>query len=549
MVKALLFFLLFCAIFILGAPHGVVHWFIHALCLAFALPFLYKLSKYYLFWFMLLLCLFCASEPRFSIEYYLIAMGFVGWGLSDWWLNLKKRDRAIFFLTSFTLLLITNLTLIGFAERGAHLAWLPIFLGLYFEPSRNRIMYTISGIGLLFSNKVSTVIAFLSLLFNRFKTLAIAFVVLIAMFPVLLLKDGIASFIETSVNSRISIWQSSFQGFLASPIFGHGFKTFALDYPEYKIPGEEWGTHIAQQIAHGHSLFFHYIFELGLVGIILMCVLFYLLYKRAPKALLPFFIVSLLYVPLILFGEFLLASLLLAPFFQKKAEDEHRSIGLIFSQFPRKYLFIPAILVYVVALASFVPSAVGHYYYDQGKFTQAIKWDKQNALYFLARGINRMGEGNKDGSLHDFTKATILAPSVGYMHGYLAASALSYQSYEVAKRQIEEAIRLSGANPYWEFIAALANFKDKDTFHNYFWRATKTHPGIVKEVSDPEAEARMYIGGSKSDVRVLSFHRKGPKFYLPLPYVPDCPTKAWELRKQLLDEEKLKKKDKSQAAG
>jgi len=474
-------------------------------------------------------------------------MGFMAWGLSDWWLNLRKKDRLVFLLTSFTLLFIGNFSFIGFSERGAELLWFPVFLALYLKPSRNKILYSVSGILLLISNKASTAIAFFSILFSRFKAYMFGILFFIAAGLGYAVKDLLPDFFSASVNSRISIWQSSVQGFLASPIYGHGFKTFVLDYPEYKIRGEEWGTLLVQQIAHGHSLFFHYLFEFGLIGALLLIIFFYLIYKRAPKAILPLLIVSCFDVPITLYSEFLLASLILAPFFQKKAANENTSIKVLCAQIPKKYSIIFIILAYSLALYSLIPSFVGHFYYDQKNYTQAIKWDKENSLYYLVRGVERLSTDRYQASSEDFKKAISLTPGVGYIYGYLAAAQLALHDNESAKKNIDKAMKLYGINAYWEFIAALANYEDEELFNIYFWRAMKSRTDLIKEVRNPDKQAGVYIGSKESDVRVLSFYRQGPRLFLPLPYIPDCPDKPWILRKRLLEEAKLKKKSKSQA--
>jgi hypothetical protein len=374
MKKAFSYLFLFVAIYVLGSPYSFSNYYIHALALVFSLVFLHKLSRYYLFWLVLGLCLFFSSSSRFSVEYFLIAMGFMSFGMSNWWLSLGKRDRAIGLSSIFITLAICHFAGLGFAEKGAFLRWIPIFLVLYFCPSSNKSIYGISGLILLFSNKTSALVSFLSIFVMRYKKLFVIIASLLLIGTGVVYFEGAKLFFERSINSRVFIWSSCIQGFLASPIWGHGFKNFALEYPNYKIIGKSWATLGSQQISHGHSLFFNYLFELGLIGIIILALFFYLIYKKAPLAFVPFLILSLIDIPISFFSEFLLASLIFAPFLMKKNSDESRLVSILTAKLPQGFKLLSVLILYAISLWSFIPSAIGHYYYDKKDYNKAIEW-------------------------------------------------------------------------------------------------------------------------------------------------------------------------------
>jgi tetratricopeptide (TPR) repeat protein len=537
MKKVLFCLFLFVAIYILGSPDSFSNYFIHALALVFSLVFLYKLSRYYLFWFLLVICLFLSNYPRFSVEYFLIAMGFMSFGMSNWWLSLGKRDRAIGLSSIFVTLVICHFVGLGFAEKGAFLRWIPIFLVLYFCPNSNKTIYGISGLILVLSNKTSALVSFLSIFVMKYKKLFVVILSLIIIGTGVFYLEGAKLFFERSINSRVFIWSSCIKGFLASPILGHGFKNFVLEYPNYKIIGQSWATFRYQQVAHGHSLIFHYLFELGLIGIAILALFFNLIYKKAPLAFVPFLILSFIDIPISFFSEFLLASLIFAPFLTKKNLNEKKLVLFLTAKLPHCFKLFSIIILYAISLWSFIPSAVGHYYYDKQDYSRAIQWDKQNSLYYFMRGAVIM-QSNPYQAKSDYQQAIKLSPTIGYYYGYLSLIELSLNNYEAANAAIQEAMRLSGSNPYWNFIAALANFKDHEIFWNYFNKANYAQPKIYELACDPNTVASLSIGQRDSDIRVMSFFRTGPLLMVPLPYISECPESRFLIRKRLKEIDK-----------
>ena len=73
-------------------------------------------------------------------------------------------------------------------------------------------------------------------------------------------------------------------------------------------------------------------------------------------------------------------------------------------------------------------------------------------------------------------------------------------------------------------------------FHRHFKTAIKSYPEIIDQARNPNAHANIYIGSDSSDVRVMSFFRRGSKLFLPLPYIKNCPREAEVLRQKLLKE-------------
>jgi tetratricopeptide (TPR) repeat protein len=461
-------------------------------------------------------------------------MGFVSWGMSAWWINLGRNQRAICLLSIFATLSLAHFMGFGFAEKGVFLSWLPIFLVLYYNPASNKMIYGASGFLLLFSNKISALLSFLSIFVARYKKILIVIFSLGLIGLGVFCFEGEKLFFERSINSRVFIWLSCAKGFLASPIWGHGFKNFALDYPNYKIIGTSWATLASQQISHGHSLLFNYLFELGLVGIMILVLFFYLIYKRALLAFVPLLVLSLIDIPFSFFSEFLLGSLILAPFLLRKNPSEHKLASLLTAKLPQRFKLFAILVLYILALWSFIPSAVGHYYYDQKNYSKAIGWDNKHSLYYFMRGAVTM-QANPLQAKSDYEEAIKLSPHIGYFYGYLSLIEIAMNNHQAANTAIQETMRLSGTTAYWNFIAALANFNDEEVYDTYFKKVVAAQPQIFEQACDPEGEASLTIGHSYGDVRIMSFFRGGPLLFLPLPYISECPKYKSQLRQRLIE--------------
>lgn len=494
-------------------------WWVHLLAAIFALLNLDKLSRYYLFWVYLLIELLLASEPRFSSEYFLLALGFMAWSLSSWWQNLDRERRRNFLLITFLLLFIIDKLHYNFYERGSLLLWLPVFLSLYFVPSRENsilsrqnfktnLIYSISGIALLFGNKKTTILAFLASLASYLKSKYTYIAGLVVVGISFFFLERIQHFIHKSLIARLFIWCSTLQGWLAKPFLGHGFGTFAIDFPPYRSHAGVFGAQPHQQIGHGHGLFTHILFEQGLLGLIIIVAIFYLVYKNSREAFLPLLIISLFDAPLVCFNQYLLAALVLSPFLHAKlAEIQPHWIKA------SKYL------AYIIALVIFIPSLVGHYYYDQGSINDAIKWDAKNSLYHFMKGADLINSNTVE-SEKSLEKAIKLSPNVSYFYGFLAASKLANLKFKEAQSAIAKALDMDGDDQYWYVLSAFSYYNDdQETYKKHYAKALELNPNLDKLLRDPRYTATEFIGSKKSDARIVAFYRKGHRVFLPMPYI------------------------------
>lgn len=499
----------FFAIYILGSPQGLAIWWVHLLAAIFALVNLHQVSRYYLFWICLLIALVFASEPRFSLEYVLLAAGFVAWSLGTWWQGLLENKRKNFLLISFILLYLVDKLHYSFYEQGSLLLWLPVFLSLYFislNTGSPRLIYSVSGLALLFSNKKTTILAFLASAAIYLKSKYVYIAGLVALGISFFFLENLQHFLEKSLISRLFIWYSSLQGWLAKPLLGHGFGTFAIDFPPYRSHIGAFGAQAHQQIGHGHGLFPHFLFEQGLLGLIVILVIFYLIYRNAKRAFLPLLIISLFDAPLVYFNQYLLAALILLPFLGHS----------IFSWM--KFTFKPAqYLAYVIALIIFIPSIIGHYYYDQDSIDSAIQWDSKNALYHFMKGADLI---NLDtiASEKSLERATQLSPNVSYFYGFLAATKLANHKFPEAQVAIAKALEMDGEDQYWYVLSAFSHYAD-EIYKQHYAKALELNPDMDELLRNPNYTATEFIGSKKSDARITAFYRKGHKVFLPLPYI------------------------------
>lgn len=509
------FLILFVSVYFWGSSVGLSSFLGHCGAVIIALSSLKNLSRTYLFWLVILITILTAQELRFSLEYVLFAMGFFGVALSKNWNGFSTTDknkRKKILCCIFLLLILTNHYRLDLSERGSLLMWLPIFLVLYFEKidKNNFLVYLASGCILLFSNKLTTFLAFIISL--RSKYLYVLSTLILSGYFVY--KESLTSFLLKSFEPRLYIWKSVWNGFLEKPFFGHGFGTFALDFPVFRTHSEVLGGRISEQIVHGHSLFSHYAFELGLFGLILIGVVFYLIYINVPRAFLPLLVISLCDSPLVTFNQFLLCGLLIVSFI--------RNFGIFktsIKTFPNKYIqkasFVLGILLYC---SVFIPSLVGHYYYVKN-IDMAIKWDNKNSLYYFTRGANNL---NKDTikSERDFVKAIELSPSISYFYGFLGAAQLANNKFSEAKKTLEKSMKLDGGDGYWCLLYAYANYKDEKVFKKYKVKALKRNPEIKEILSNPNITTARYIGATKhGDIRLAGFYRTGDKIFFPLPII------------------------------
>ena len=497
---------------------GLSYFWGHLCAVVLSLAALGLLSKKYFFWFLLAIAGFTAMEPRFSLERILMAMSFFACGYSPMWLSLSSKTRKNILLFFFVFLFLTNTLSVSFSEKGSLLLWMPVFLSAYHKQLdktlSERLVYWLTGFALLFSNKKTAFIAFLSDSLSRFKSKIIYFVAFLLLILSFLLQESVKHFWHKSFEPRIYIWHSTFKAFLDKPLWGHGFGTFSLDFPIFRCHADDiFGARINEQIVHGHNLFLHCAFEQGLIGIALLIILFYLCLRHTPWTILPLSVISLFDAPLVSFNQYLLAGLILIPLFNQPSELTR----IVFLELPPKIASKAKYLAYILALMIFLPSLIGHYFYVHKNLDKAIDWDGQNSLYYFMRGANTLNIDTVK-SENDLKRAVSLSPHVSYFYGFLAAAQLANSKFDEAKKSIAKAIEYDGGDGYWYMLKAFIYHDDKETFKSYYAKALEINPEIEELIKNPNISASEYIGDRNSDVRIPSFYRSGPKVFLPLPY-------------------------------
>lgn len=510
------FLVLFFFIYFAGSPLGFSFITGHLTVVIACFLYLKYVVKNYLFWLLLLLTFFTAYEKRLSIEYILISSSLFFVGFEDMWRGnvlYKHQKRKKILTLIFLVLVILDFFRLTFSERGSLLLWLPVFLSLYYEPlnKKNILLYFVSGSTLFFLNKLSVLIAFIFSTRSKLVYILSAFV-LVGYFVV---KHDVNKFLVKSLEPRVHISKSVLNGFLNKPFFGHGFGTFALDFPAYRSHVNVLGGRVGEQIVHGHSLFNHFAFELGVVGLLIVASICYLIIINVPKAFIPFLVVSICDSPLVTFNQYLIMGILFSPFF--------RNLGVlkIISLHPQNsfFKFIFTISGYLIAIFIFIQSLVGHYYYDKNDISKAIIWDKGNPLYYFVRGANNLNTDSIK-SEKDLIKATALAEHVSYFYGFLGACQLANNKISEAKITLEKAMKLDGLDGYWCLLYSYANYDNKEVFNEYQKKAFEKNPEIKGYLKRGHLSAPRFIGYSKhGDARLAGFYRRGEKIFFPLPVI------------------------------
>ena len=524
---------IFLLIFVIGSPIGMSIWFTHALTCIFTLIQVSKISQYYLIWFLLLITYLFAANSRLSLEYLLISSACLIFGASKFWLDLDTRKRFRILLVVFIALSICDFFKFSLSELGSLLMWVPVFLVIYLRDDDSLVpklkrkflgvrlgtfIYLSFLIMLFFLNKKITFLAqVLSFrVYLRSRLIYILAFILVGLS--FIFKEKLIHFIEKSIQPRLLIWQGAFDGFLQKPLFGHGFGTFVLDFPVHRHLEQVLGAHSNEQVNHGHNLFIHYAFELGLVGLILVIALFYLVAVKAPQALPCLALISAADSNLQSFNQFLLMGLILMPLcYLPKADNMF--FENIFKKIPSSLRRPAQISFLFLSLVILAPSAIGHYYYDQGDLNRAIAIDTRHPLYFLMRGVKTI-ESDLLNSEKDLLKAVELAPAVPYIRGALAAAQLSNMHLKEARKSVDFALKHTHNDAYWFLISSLIyQNQDSQQAKAHYIKALKIDPHLETFLSDPSLPSYKVIGGKSGDSRIKAFYRSGEKLYLPLPYV------------------------------
>lgn len=512
---------------LLSSPILFSFWWGHLLTVIYAAFHIHKLAKYPLFWILLLSCIFFSSEPRFSIEYFLIASGLFSVSLSDPWKSFKIGKKEIFFAILFTLFFALDIFKIRFFEKGSFLLLLPFTLSFLFplaklhlkNPRANKkklMLYGLSSVAILLSNKRVTLLAFITSLKQAFSKKILFLLAIIILASSFLIKDNLARHYQKSVEPRLYIWASASKGFLNKPIFGHGFGTFAIDFPPYRHHADTVGGKNTEYVNHGHGQVFHTLFENGLLGILSLSFLAFFIYKQSKLAFYTFLVTMLFDVPLKSFGQFLLFGLILNTLnFRVTGRFEVLFLKKFSSARIKKTSEILLILICAVV---FGISSIAHFYFDKGDIDQAIKIDRYNSLYHFERGAFLINQDIEQSEI-DLGNAIKISPDIGYMQAFYSAALLGNGKTEKAKAYIDKALLQMGDDAYLHALASFIHHDDKKLSDMHMEKALLLNPDIEELLKDSSMTADEFIAARHSNPRIMSFYRRGKKLFLPLPYV------------------------------
>ena len=275
------------------------------------------------------------------------------------------------------------------------------------------------------------------------------------------------------------------------------------------------------------------------MGLILVIALFYLVAVKAPQALPCLALIGATDSNLQSFNQFLLMGLIIMPLCYLPKLDLNSLQGVrknlfikgkgarffdlffenIFKKLPSSLRRPAQISFLILSLMILAPSAIGHYYYDQGDLNRAIAIDTRHPLYFLMRGVKTI-ESDLLNSEKDLLKAVELSPAVPYIRGALAAAQLSNMHLKEARKSVDFALKHTHNDAYWFLISSLIyQNQDSQQAKAHYIKALKIDPHLETFLSDPSLPSYKVIGGKSGDSRIKAFYRSGEKLYLPLPYV------------------------------
>ncbi len=339
-----------------------------------------------------------------------------------------------------------------------------------------------------------------------------------------------SNFVAKSIFSRLHIWQSVLNGAFDALPFGHGFGTFAIDFPVYRQHADVLGGHMAEHVAHAHNVLLHFFFEQGLLGIALYLFLLVLIFTKSRAAFLPFLVISVCDASLVSFNQYLLAALILVPSINvtdvtfMRYPLVRKILGTLASALIKPACYLACTLALIFSTLS----VTAHYHYDRGNFSKAITLDPYHSLYHFMRGASNLHllAGNSE---TDLKRAVELSPHVSYFYGFLAAAHLANAQdlspnsedprLKLASEAINKAIQCDGNDAYWHTLSSFIHYQNPELSKREMQLALKRNPEIEALLKDPSQAASEYIGSRKSDVRISGFYRRGPKVYLPLPYL------------------------------
>jgi hypothetical protein len=500
----------FISIFALGAKTGFSFFTGHILLSLIALYGLKNISKTFIPWTLLALVYLGASYPRFSIEYFLITLGMIGLAMDPLWLEASFKRRRNILLAFFGLFLISNLLNIGLSELGSLVLWLPVFLVLYFEKinKKNSLIYIISGSLLFLVKKKAAFLAFILTLKNKYLYLT-GIIATIASFFFL---ESFSHFYKVSFFPRLNFWKNILEASTHKPLLGHGFGTFPLSFHIYKDFSDHFGTKANQFLTHAHSTVLNHIFELGLLGLLIVVIFSYLVYLNNKKVFLVFLFIIFVDASINSFSQYLLVSILFTPFIK-----DFGIFSKLLTKFNPVVSKLSCIAMLSIGALIFSPSIIGHYYFSKADYDKAISWDPQNSYYYFLRGaINLKKDLRK--SEEDLKKAVELSPTSPIFHGFLAASQLGLNKLYKANRNLDLAIKTDGEIAYWYLIKSYANADNEELSKQYLQTAITIDPQIkafIKESGDiPKI---IPSKRTKGNFQSNFFYRWGPEVDFPIP--------------------------------
>jgi O-antigen ligase len=353
------------AIIFLASPVLFSYWWAQTLVYIFCLFNIHRLAKFWLFWLLLINIALFSTEPKFSLEYYLIASALFAVSLSPQWAHIKTEKKEVYFIALFAVIFVLDFFKIKLFEEGGLLLLYPFMLSYLIpltklniqNPKANKaklLVYLFSSAAMILSNKKASLLAFITSLYKSFNKKLFISIALILVAGSFLIQNKPIEHFQKSIETKLLIWQSSAKGFLEKPLFGHGFGTFALNFPLNKIDPDKHSSKTSRIINHGHSQVFHSLFENGLLGIFLLVFLARLIYKQNKIAFYSFLVLVLISVPLKSFSQFLVFGLILNSL---RLHIQTKYETLILKQFKNKILLqISKIVIIPLSAVIFYPN-------------------------------------------------------------------------------------------------------------------------------------------------------------------------------------------------
>ena len=519
-----IYLILFSLVSIISCNYLMSYWFFHVLIAIFAFLKLKKVSHYSLTWLFIIIAFLFSSQTRFSLEAILINLGILAWVIDSDFKNLSKKHRGLIILI--IILINTCFSLIGknLNESYGLLAWLPVLISLYFpleqkELQKKNFLFSILTLILsILVSKLSLVFSlcsqYLSVIKSKKNIFTIFAIAITLLISTVLLKGQLNQFYKKSINPRIIILKTSFNGFLAKPIFGNGFASFPIEINGYRAQVNSIGGKIVNHINHAHNSFSQIAFEQGLLGLALLAYFFYFLWGHNKTSFYCLLFASSFDSIFVYSNQYLVFFLLFIPDFfthhKKLAFQNLLTLPVRYRKFASHFLLF-------ISLILFSTSCIGHFFYDQKSYTKALKFD-DHPLYHFFYAAKLFEKMEFDKAILFFQNSINLAKNHGYQQGFLASSFFMAKDLKNATKWMDEAIQKSGDSAHWQYIGSMIYAPiNTQISEKYKTEALNNDPNLLfyeKGVQPPKLK---YYGLDKSLIWVNSYQRRGDKIYLPVP--------------------------------